>query len=89
MSINSDKKTPVLFRARVNCCIFLLYFYTQYRPRLGFKTKTRMRREKSVLAKFIYKYCVKVIPTVLRGLPITVNGKLENIYKFLNFIIAK
>jgi|TARA_B110000438_G_C15804414_1_gene646624 hypothetical protein len=48
-----------------------------------------MRREKSVLAKFIYKYCVKVIPTVLRGLPITVNGKLKNIYKFLNFIIAK
>jgi hypothetical protein len=74
IEINSDKKTPVLFRARVYCCYFLLYFYTQYRPRFGLETKTTMRSDESVLIKIILKrYCVKIIPTVLRGFCESVN----------------
>jgi len=69
------KKPPFFSERGFIVVIFLLYFYTQYRPRFGFETKTRMRRDKSVLTKFILKYCVKVIPTVLRGLARCVNGK--------------
>jgi len=49
------KKPPVFAERGFIVDNFYFIFYTQYRPRIGFKTTTRMRRDKSVLAKFMLK----------------------------------